>query len=77
MMGRGNLMVAGKMAEVRPIPPCPQRLHGPPDRLADCVVLDRNIFLVPPMEILEARVEAGSVAGTCAHAADGLDGDLS
>jgi len=47
-----------------------------PDRLADCIVLDRDIFAVPPMEILETRVEATFVAGTCAFAAEGLDGDL-
>ena len=47
-----------------------------PGRLADCVVLDRDIFLVPPMEILNTRVEATFVAGVCAYAADGFDGDL-
>ena len=47
-----------------------------PGRLADCVVLDRDVFAVPPMEILETRAEATFVAGACAYAADGLDGDL-
>jgi len=47
-----------------------------PGYLADCVVLDRDIFLGPPMEILDTRVEATFVAGACAFAVDGFDGDL-
>jgi predicted amidohydrolase YtcJ len=34
-----------------------------PGRLADMVVMDRDLFVIPPAEILEARVDYTIVGG--------------
>ena len=44
-------------------------------KLADLVVLDRDIFEIPPMEILEARVEGTMLGGEWAFAEEGFDAD--
>jgi len=42
-------------------------------KLADLVVLDRDIFAIPPMEILEARVEGTMLGGEWGFAGEGFD----
>ena len=44
-----------------------------PGKLADLVVLDADIFAVPPMEIPAARVLGTMVGGAWPHAADDFD----
>lgn len=44
-----------------------------PGKLADLVVLDRNIFEIPPMEILEARVEGTMIGGEWGFVGEGFD----